>query len=354
MTNILINTKIVSDNKTILDKVSDNFLCPTRYLFHGRNLTLHNGAVIGERESFPQRTWVKTAAAITALIPSLLLGTASRLMTLTSSAVRNDYQTAADYLNDRNIARVVPPRNDEANAIPQNEPYNLENSIAKITDLAFSEKKLCLFIGRQPHEELPHEEDEVWVSLDQEGVDLLPPGRLHLQINANNQEQIERIQNLFDKVVLDWSCLKFFRDPWRGMGKLLKPLPTSELITEDTTGMRFLLRPDEVGRDPFQCVHDGNICIHMSDYIREARETGNSAEISKKAVDARYYDQSTTRMQEYQRTLFHDVEFVQNQPYPYWNRWTEDRPSNYFVLRHPNPVTLAMSKEAHDALIMTS
>ena len=44
--------------------------------------------------------------------------------------------------------------------------YPFDETIASLKTLASSGKKLGVFIGRRPYEELPQENDTVWVSLD--------------------------------------------------------------------------------------------------------------------------------------------------------------------------------------------
>lgn len=83
-----------------------------------------------------------------------------------------------------------------------------ENTLAKI-----STKKLnCLFIGRVPNEpDLPmiKIKGERWFTLSVPDLDK-NYGNRHFQIDCNNVEQMEKIQGLFDKVVIDLFTTKFF------------------------------------------------------------------------------------------------------------------------------------------------
>lgn len=101
-----------------------------------------------------------------------------------------------------------------------------------VADLEGTDKQICLFIARRASQDVPQADNEIWVSLDR-CPEKEPCGRIHLHLNFNNPKLMAKIAQTFDKVVLDWSSLKFFdEDPWRTMAKLLKPHPDAMLITE--------------------------------------------------------------------------------------------------------------------------
>ena len=57
-------------------------------------------------------------------------------------------------------------------------------------------------MGKTPDEYLPQKEGWVWVSLDVEEVDKVPLNRLHLSLDANKDEDCQKISGLFDTVVV--------------------------------------------------------------------------------------------------------------------------------------------------------
>lgn len=128
-----------------------------------------------------------------------------------------------------------------------NQPYSLDFAISEVqrlsTTLPQQGKKLCLFIGRTPGEPFPgfgqeRPEDEVWVSLDAAlayySHEFVPGKQLHLQMDFNNPETMQRIHRLFGTVLVDFSTLKFFDtdNPWAYLKNLLTNQATSQLITE--------------------------------------------------------------------------------------------------------------------------
>lgn len=137
------------------------------------------------------------------------------------------------------------------------EDYDLGYAIErvhKLSEALFKKKeKLCLFIGRTPGETFPgfgqdKPDVETWVSLDTlksfygmksfhsvKGGPFIPGKQLHLQLNMNDNESLKKIYGLFDKVVVDFSTLKFHSgkdQTWYSLGKLLRPQEGSQLITE--------------------------------------------------------------------------------------------------------------------------
>lgn len=108
---------------------------------------------------------------------------------------------------------------------------NNQRVIHSIKDLSLRGNKIGLFIGRTLKEELPVEENVVWISFDKivEG-DL--SSRLHIVGNINQIDK--KLEGLFDKVVVDQSTWKFFdEDPIPYLKGLLKINSTSELIFEN-------------------------------------------------------------------------------------------------------------------------
>lgn len=60
--------------KSLLEKGADAFLKPARYLFRGKTITLLNGKIAAERDSYRRKSWIKTSLMILLLLPGLLAG----------------------------------------------------------------------------------------------------------------------------------------------------------------------------------------------------------------------------------------------------------------------------------------
>jgi hypothetical protein len=113
--------------------------------------------------------------------------------------------------------------------------------VGKIDQLVQGGKRASLFIGRTMLESLPEaSEDEVWVSCDLfKGHKSKTPGadRIHLWMNCNQQEAIEVLKGLFDRVVIDTSTIKFLTNDFAlRFSKLLRS-PESCLIFESSSGV---------------------------------------------------------------------------------------------------------------------
>ena len=103
--------------------------------------------------------------------------------------------------------------------------YKFGAIIDEIKLLRSQGNSMCLFVGKTVFEKLPPDEqkanpNEVWVSGD---VCLQPhpsatpdylrePTRLHLWLDFNQQEGLEMIQGLFDKIAIGCSTAKFFEN----------------------------------------------------------------------------------------------------------------------------------------------
>lgn len=127
------------------------------------------------------------------------------------------------------------------------EKYKLGEMIAKIHTFHSEGKSICVFPGRTPYEKLPSDnneakENEVWIALDisiisSEGRNELieTPGidqRIFLWIDYNQQEGLELIKGLFDKVVIDQSTTKAFSNDFAKRSAVLLRNSKSELIFE--------------------------------------------------------------------------------------------------------------------------
>lgn len=131
--------------------------------------------------------------------------------------------------------------------------YQIDQIIARIHQSQAEGKKIALFAGRDNSQSLPQEEGWEWFSLDVElkNADY----QKHLIVDLNNYIQLSKIRNLFDKVVLDFSVLKFIvPKPWEKMHLLLKPAEDSELIIESASPVSSFTHNPQVELDPENAV----------------------------------------------------------------------------------------------------
>jgi hypothetical protein len=104
------------------------------------------------------------------------------------------------------------------------ENYHFGNVVTKLKQLQADGMLIYGFFGKTPFEALPKaEKNEVWVSIDHSVIPyytadkettstILDPNRLFLLLDCNQQEGLELVQGLFDKVVIDKSTPKFFEN----------------------------------------------------------------------------------------------------------------------------------------------
>jgi hypothetical protein len=115
------------------------------------------------------------------------------------------------------------------------ENYCLNDMVKKIVSASQNNQKICLFIGRMASEPLPSEENCTWISGDIELADqpFSLEDRIHLQIDFNDETKLEKIHNLFDKIVIDQSTCKCMDGDFISrFTKLLKKSDTCQLIFE--------------------------------------------------------------------------------------------------------------------------
>ncbi len=95
-----------------------------------------------------------------------------------------------------------------------NYPYKVaelnQNFIDRIKGLKSNDIRVNLFIGRSPSgNDLPlpmSSAKEVWISLSVDRIDenaFLDPNRIHLILDCNASDQMQKIQGLFRLVVID-------------------------------------------------------------------------------------------------------------------------------------------------------
>lgn len=166
-------------------------------------------------------------------------------MSLTLSSIS---QSDVDSLNARwnscFSARCIASSDPETIATDENS-YQFGEAVKKIDDLRKEGKKICLFIGRNASEKLPsdcNESDpnEVWISADIQMRNLLSPNRIHLWIDCNQQEAIETLQGLFNKIVIDQSTTKALYNDFAKRFSILFSSQDSSLLFEAFHGMYLM------------------------------------------------------------------------------------------------------------------
>lgn len=208
--------------------------------------------------------------------------------------------------------KIPPPEIRYEDLVPYKHEEAIQNVLRAAEKCAAEGKKFCLYLGRQSHQSLPLNPQEIWVSFDYELVKKIPKGRLHLLMNINDLKETNKIYQLFDKVMLDLSCLKFVQeggDPWAHMSRqFLKPAPSSELITEACTG-----------------INGTNDNLEKTNYCLGT------------FIGCKNFNQDATYEELYHKnrmhlcTLFDEVKFFENAPYPR----PENDKATYYVLRSP-------------------
>lgn len=118
----------------------------------------------------------------------------------------------------------------------------LDDIISELRRVQVNGMKLALFVGRGPQQTVPQESGWIWCSLDLEKKTVVST-RLHLEMNFNDTATMAKIQGLFDKVVSDYSVIKFISSPWKTLYNLLVSKPHAELIAESWTGIKYIREP---------------------------------------------------------------------------------------------------------------
>ncbi len=231
------------------------------------------------------------------------------------------YLATAVWKYQARIKGRVPPEVQPQNRQLQPEPgYDLDQTINKVKGV---NNRLCLFIGRTPRESLPANPNETWVSLDIEPCDHVPAGRLHLSMDFNDRLQRQKIEKLFDKVVVDYSTIKFLGDdPWRDLGSLVKPLPTSTIITESWPGAIFYVTRDRLDPHAYKAAAT---LIPLEEYATALDQQG---------LRQQYLNKTLIQTRNYLRTLFDNSEYVVDKPFPYENPHAVGHIPHY-ILRGP-------------------
>ena len=194
------------------------------------------------------------------------------------------------------------------------------------------EKKIKLIIGRTSSEPLPKENNTLFVSLDikKDAYSYSDvKKRLHLCMDIDKSANINRLQNLFDEVIVDYSTLKYISKPWVSLKPLLDPSSQSKLITE-IPNIIFGVEPSKT--IPSNWKEQGIIYISKQLMINPDLSVMKDNFIQKKQNE----------IEGYLGNLFHSVKRIDNKPYPTRNNQFfqkrdngQSLKSSFFILTHP-------------------
>ncbi len=180
---------------------------------------------------------------------------------------------------------------DEVNERPcVDTAYKIEEVITQLQQAQKEgEFKLGLFVGRSQDETIPQEEGWLWCSLDSKEITSSLHKRLHLCMDFNDQEEMQKIQRLFDKVVSDFSVLKFFRSPWKTLKSLLANKPDAELVAEGWAGFSIV---KSINHPIYQAAHATMVTpiSDITNYHQEEERVFNQwkQNIGEQAVNEHY------------------------------------------------------------------
>jgi hypothetical protein len=254
--------------------------------------------------------------------------------------------------------------------------YSLDTVIDRVRKSREEGLHTALFVGRTNDQPMPDEKGCAWFSLDLNRE--TGNSSHHLQIDFNDSKVMQKIHHLFDKVVVDWSVIKFFEgSPWDNLHPLLFKHESSQLIVESDIGIYMSgedLKFD--GRaatmtipwsDDIKFCHEENeafntwketigqekadneSCLFLQNLpkseIEEQRRLNHGKNdglelefkryiLKREGLEPKPVDHRPELLRaicDYLLTLFHHVE-LKNTSYPYQS---EGRPVDYWVARHP-------------------
>lgn len=261
----------------------------------------------------------------------------------------------------------------------------LSESIAKIDAFIAEDKKVCLFVGRTPAEELPPETgeakpDEVWVSGDiRDDVPSINKERVHLCLDFNDDDRLNMLREKFDLIVVDASVIKFFDNDFAKRFAVMLRSPESELIFEGSIGYRGII-DDPKSKIVFDnqsyavFVSTAHLTQYYSNLIRRFREYKKNSSKEEEQADWENFitdwgideipvslpdplpkeverdfwhfiadkegfgdDENMsfgfTQLESHLKTIFDRVEFHKNDPYPYLNYYGTHWP--FFIVGKP-------------------
>jgi len=198
-----------------------------------------------------------------------------------------------------------------------NKKYQFSHVVETIDKARAGNKKVCLFIGRRPSEELPAvREDEVWftadIGMEKEDIGL---EEKHIWLDFNQQDMLNILQSKFDLVVVDHSTTKHLeKDFGTRLGTLLSS-KESQLVFEAFKGNIMLkLASETLSNLGFNAdTYAITALIDDDESAKNERIRTNEEELKKHLLKS--YDH---------------VELVQNQSCPFFKQ--EVGSADYFII----------------------
>lgn len=200
----------------------------------------------------------------------------------------------------------------------------LDPSIQRMDAYLAQGKTLCLFVGRTPKEKLPPETgeakpNEIWVSgdINNDGP-AINPQRIHLHLDFNQQDLIEKLSRKFHLIVVDRSVIKFLKYDFAHRFSEMLRSPESELIFESSTGCAII--QDVSINDPIFDKWDYWLTLPNNECDRSFFATVGCI-----------------RFEVHLKKIYNSVKLILNRPYPYLNNYTcPDQNSSFFIVSHHN------------------
>ncbi len=200
--------------------------------------------------------------------------------------------------------------------------YKIETVLEQIKQAKAAGLKVGLFVARREDQTIPQEKGWLWLSLDEQMNQPFNPLRPHLKIDFNNRDQMQTINQLFNKVVVDLSVIKFFnrdKNPWEELRKLLIRHRSSKLITEKDCGVNGITNEESYKPEK------GQYNASIKEYNKNK---GN--------ID---WEEKTrlllAKMGAYFSTLFTEVT-LKEENYPYLDNEVK---TQFWVLGHPKQIS---------------
>lgn len=248
--------------------------------------------------------------------------------------------------------------------------YKLSETINKIKHIQAQGMSICLFIGRTPYERLPPDyneakESEFWLSGDiflipcekHEVLKEVPTIDNHLWFDFNQQEGLDLIKGLFDKIVIDQSTVKCLENDFAKRFASLLRNSESEMIFENYFMMTLSNLQEDFKFNPSNLLFTVSTSLlekMMTAKYSEYEKTHSKEEIEQDKknflmersdysdeTDFRYfiagaplqsfYPNATALFKEHLSSIYNSVE-VYEDGYPYTTNWGGE---DYFVVRDP-------------------
>lgn len=209
-----------------------------------------------------------------------------------------------------------------------------ERVIKEIEGLAAKGRLLGCFVCRLIDQSLPQDKERTWVSLDIAEFTTVPQdGRLHLKFDVQNRNQMQRLQGLFDRVVLDWTSILCCIKPYKDLGLLLRDNEEAQLVIEAIPGGRAMLIDEPTSIN----VQTGRYGINVNDRS-DLSKTGEG-----RTCDEIWKQDLCPQLKAYMGILFKKVVYHENEAWPYDH--IDLNSVRYFTLIGPKVEALQAASE---------